>query len=132
MDFNFNNENDPWEFGLDMDDSDLHLTPVLRSSRSTRVEPSPLTSNPFRIIPGLAVIVQLSSSTRVEPSSSTPNPVKIIPGDGDGDGDYGKDIIVGIAMILANISVFTPKPSKLLASGSNKVVVQKKTIKALS
>ncbi|GJZ79560.1 hypothetical protein Tco_0644397 [Tanacetum coccineum] len=119
---NFNNENDPWEFGLDIDDSDLHLTPVLRSSSSTRVEPSPLTPNPVRIIPGPAGIVQLSSSTRVEPSSSTPNPVRIIPGDGDGDGDYGKDIIVGIAMILANISVFTPKPSKLLASGSNKVV----------
>ncbi|GJZ41988.1 hypothetical protein Tco_0588874 [Tanacetum coccineum] len=80
MAFNFNNENDPWEFGLDIDDSDFHLTPVLCSSRSTRVEPSPLTSNSFRTIPGLAVIVQLSSSTRVEPSFSTPNPVKIIPG----------------------------------------------------
>ncbi|GKC17608.1 hypothetical protein Tco_1014390 [Tanacetum coccineum] len=43
-------------------------------------EPSPLTPNPFRIIPGPAGIVQLSSSTRVEPSSSTPNPVRIIPG----------------------------------------------------
>ncbi|GKE44419.1 GPCR kinase, partial [Tanacetum coccineum] len=29
-----------------------------------------------------------------------------------GDGDYGKDITVGAAMILANVSVFTPKPSK--------------------
>ncbi|GKE07358.1 GPCR kinase [Tanacetum coccineum] len=29
-----------------------------------------------------------------------------------GDGGYGKDIIVGAAMILANVSVFTPKPSK--------------------
>ncbi|GKC93647.1 hypothetical protein Tco_1159089 [Tanacetum coccineum] len=55
---NFNNENDPWEFGLDIDDSDLHLTPVLRSSSSTRVEPSPLTPNPVRIIPGPAGIVQ--------------------------------------------------------------------------
>ncbi|GKD58591.1 serine carboxypeptidase S28 family protein [Tanacetum coccineum] len=73
-------ENDPWEFGLDIDDSDLNLTPVLHSSSSTRVEPYPLTPNPVRIIPGPAGIVQLSSSTRVEPSLSTPNPVRIIPG----------------------------------------------------
>ncbi|GKE88817.1 zf-CCHC domain-containing protein [Tanacetum coccineum] len=80
MDPNFNNENDPWKFGLDINDSDLHLTPVLRSSSSTRVEPSPLTPNPVRIIPDPAGIVQLSSSTRVEPSPSTPNLVRIIPG----------------------------------------------------
>ncbi|GKA04328.1 hypothetical protein Tco_0677109 [Tanacetum coccineum] len=80
MDSNFNNENDPWEFGLDIDDSDLYLTPVLRFSNSTRVEPSPLTPNPVRIIPDHAGIVQLSSSIRVEPSPSTPNPVRIIPG----------------------------------------------------
>ncbi|GJZ65230.1 hypothetical protein Tco_0621926 [Tanacetum coccineum] len=43
MDSNFTNENDPWEYSLDIDDSDLHLTPVLRSSSSAHVEPSPLT-----------------------------------------------------------------------------------------
>ncbi|GJS33967.1 hypothetical protein Tco_0532349 [Tanacetum coccineum] len=43
---NFNNENEPWEFSLDIDDSDLHLTPVIRSSSSTQVEPSPYTPNP--------------------------------------------------------------------------------------
>ncbi|GKD43686.1 hypothetical protein Tco_1268331 [Tanacetum coccineum] len=80
MDSNFNNENDPCEFGLDIDDSDLHLTPVLRSSNSTHVEPSLLTPNSIRIIPGPASIVQLSNSTRVEPSPSTLNPVRIIPG----------------------------------------------------
>ncbi|GJR51035.1 hypothetical protein Tco_1401556 [Tanacetum coccineum] len=79
MDSNFNNENDSWEFGLDIDDSDLYLTSVLRSSNSTRVEPSPSTPNPVRMIPGLSGIVQLSSSIRVEPSPSTPNPVRIIP-----------------------------------------------------
>ncbi|GJX33279.1 hypothetical protein Tco_0243134 [Tanacetum coccineum] len=78
MDSNFNNENEPWEFSLDIDDSDLQLTPVVRSYSSTHVEPSPL--NPVTIIPGPAGIVQLSSSTRVEPSSSTSNPVRIIPG----------------------------------------------------
>nr|GEV68357.1 hypothetical protein [Tanacetum cinerariifolium] len=65
---------------LDIDDSDLHLTHVLRSSSSARVEPSPYTPNPVTIIPGPAGIVQLSSSTSVDPSSSTPNSVRIIPG----------------------------------------------------
>ncbi|GJT22385.1 zf-CCHC domain-containing protein [Tanacetum coccineum] len=58
MDSNLNNENDPWELSLDIDDSDLHLTPVLRPSSSTRVEPSPSTPNTDRIIPGPAGIVQ--------------------------------------------------------------------------
>ncbi|GJU09872.1 hypothetical protein Tco_1132268 [Tanacetum coccineum] len=56
MDSNFNNENDPWEYSLDIDDLDLHLTPVLRPSSSTRVEPSPSTPNPVRILPGPAGI----------------------------------------------------------------------------
>nr|GEW39719.1 hypothetical protein [Tanacetum cinerariifolium] len=80
MDFNFNNKNDPWEYSLDIDDFDIHLTPVVRSSSSTCVEPYPSTPNPFRIIPNAAGIVQLSNSTRVEPSPSTPNLVRIIPG----------------------------------------------------
>ncbi|GJX91421.1 hypothetical protein Tco_0344747 [Tanacetum coccineum] len=54
MDSSFNNENDPWKYSLDIDDSDLHLTPVLCSSSSTYVEPSPSTLNPIRIIPGPA------------------------------------------------------------------------------
>ncbi|GKE17187.1 hypothetical protein Tco_1424764, partial [Tanacetum coccineum] len=58
MDFNLNNENDQWELSLDIDDSDLHLTPVLRPSSSIRVEPSPSTPNPVRIMPGPASIVQ--------------------------------------------------------------------------
>ncbi|GJX11391.1 hypothetical protein Tco_0201250 [Tanacetum coccineum] len=80
MDSNFTNENDPWEYSLDIDDSDLHLTHVLRSSSSAHVEPSPYTPNPVTIIPGPAGVVQLSNSICVEPSSSTPNPVRIIPG----------------------------------------------------
>ncbi|GJY15200.1 hypothetical protein Tco_0385622 [Tanacetum coccineum] len=77
---NFTNENDPWEYSLDIDDSDLNLTYVLRLSSSARDEPSPYTPNPVRIIPGLAGTIQLSSSTCYEPSSSTPNPVRLIPG----------------------------------------------------
>ncbi|GJR23103.1 hypothetical protein Tco_0971630 [Tanacetum coccineum] len=80
MDANFNNETDPWEFGLDIDDSDLHLTSSLRSSNSTHVESSTLIQNPVTIIPGPAGVVQLSSNTRAEPYPSTPNPVRIIPG----------------------------------------------------
>nr|GEU41806.1 hypothetical protein [Tanacetum cinerariifolium] len=80
MDSNFTNENDPWEYSLDIDDSDLHLTHVLRSSSSAHVEPSPYTQNPVTIIPSPAGVVQLSNSICVEPSSSTPNPVRIIPG----------------------------------------------------
>ncbi|GJX86789.1 hypothetical protein Tco_0337563 [Tanacetum coccineum] len=184
MDANFNNETDPWEFGLDVDDSDLHLTPSLRSSNTTHVESSTLIQNPVTIIPGPAGVVQLSSNTRAEPYPSTPNLVRIIPGstgivqqakmlkekvfilDSDGalmsiqkymqkiiedvgededfksgawvcatnyvmafggtvtgclgdmtstimaEGGYGKDITVGTAMILKNVSVFTPKPSE--------------------
>ncbi|GKD53002.1 hypothetical protein Tco_1286389 [Tanacetum coccineum] len=92
MDSNFTNENDPWEYSLDIDDSDLHLTLVLRSSSSAHVEPSSYTPNPVTIIPGPAgvvqlsnsiCVVQLSNSICVEPSSSTPNPVRIIPGPAD-------------------------------------------------
>nr|GFB52244.1 hypothetical protein [Tanacetum cinerariifolium] len=43
---------------LDIDDFDLHLTPVLRPSSSTHVEPFPSTPNPVRIIHGPAGIVQ--------------------------------------------------------------------------
>nr|GEW30500.1 hypothetical protein [Tanacetum cinerariifolium] len=79
MDANSNNKTDPWEFGLDVGDSDLHLTPSLRSSNSTHVESSTLIQNPVTIIPSPAGIVQLSSNTRAEPYPSTPNPVRIIP-----------------------------------------------------
>ncbi|GJR22065.1 hypothetical protein Tco_0970592 [Tanacetum coccineum] len=79
MDSNFTNKNNSWEYSLDIDDSDLHLTHVLCSSSSARVEPSPYTLNSVRIIPDPAGTVQLSSSTCFEPSFSTLNPVRIIP-----------------------------------------------------
>ncbi|GKD26849.1 hypothetical protein Tco_1233063, partial [Tanacetum coccineum] len=79
MDPNFTNENDPWEYSLDIDGSDLNITHVLRSSSSARVEPSPYTPTLVRIIPGPVGTIQVSSSTCFEPSSSTPNPVRIIP-----------------------------------------------------
>ncbi|GJZ42529.1 reverse transcriptase domain-containing protein [Tanacetum coccineum] len=198
MDSNFNNENEPWEFSLDIDDSDLHLTPVVRSSSSTHVEPSPYTPNPVTIIPGPAGIVQqakllkerdillgwdgavmstqeymqkvvedvdedddfnsgawVSATNYVNAfggtvtgclrdidnflkkgkleqvvaivKSCSPNmlgdlnvTLKDLSGTIPGTihykvldvGSYGNDITVGAAMILANVSVFTPKPSQ--------------------
>nr|GEZ91801.1 hypothetical protein [Tanacetum cinerariifolium] len=123
MDADFNNETNPLEFGPNVDDFDLHLTPFLRSSNSTHVESSTLIQNPVTIIPGPAGVVQLSSNTRAEPYPSTPNTVRIIPGPAGtirgtihhkvmGEGGYGNDITVGVAMIIKNVSVFTLKPSK--------------------
>ncbi|GJQ94100.1 probable transmembrane ascorbate ferrireductase 4 [Tanacetum coccineum] len=115
MDSNFNNENDPWEFGLDIDDSDLHLTPVMRSSSSTRVEPSPLTPNPVRIIPEPAGIVQqaklLNEKVFILDSDgalmSTQEYMQKVVEDVGKDDDFKR-----AAMILANVSVFTLGPSK--------------------
>nr|GEW20355.1 hypothetical protein [Tanacetum cinerariifolium] len=75
MDFNFNNDNEPWELSLDIDDSDLHLTPVLRPSGSTHFEPTPLTPNTVRIILGPTSTVQEAT-----PSGYCPNPIRIISG----------------------------------------------------
>ncbi|GKA08962.1 reverse transcriptase domain-containing protein [Tanacetum coccineum] len=180
MDSSFNNENKPWEFSLDIDDSDLHLTPVVRSSSSTHVKPSPSTPNSVRIIPGPTSIVQqakllkeklfilysdealmstqqymqkkfedvgedadfnsgawVSATNYVNAFGGTvtgclgagAKPEKILDlnvtlKDLSGTiprtinykvldvGSYGKDITLGAAMILVNVSVFTLKPSK--------------------
>ncbi|GJS42694.1 reverse transcriptase domain-containing protein [Tanacetum coccineum] len=188
MDSNFNNKNDPWEFSLDIDDSGLRLTPVLHSYSSKSVEPSLLTPNPVRIIPGPSSIVQqaklLKEKKVVEDEdfnsgawvsatnyvianggtvtgclgdidnflkngkleqvvgiakSCSPNVIgdltvtikdllgiiprtihyKVI-----GEGGYGKDITVGAAMILVNVSVFTPKPLKHYLNITKKNVVK--------
>ncbi|GKC79039.1 hypothetical protein Tco_1129813, partial [Tanacetum coccineum] len=154
-DYELNLSIDQWELSLDIDDSDIHLTPVLRSSSSTRVEPSPSTLNLVRITPGPASIVQaakllkqrdillgldgavfgrhqkLSENGKLDQfvaivKSCSPNAIgdltvtmkdlsgtihgtihyKVI-----GDDGYGNDITVGAALILANVSVFSPKPS---------------------
>nr|GEV51276.1 hypothetical protein [Tanacetum cinerariifolium] len=75
MDSNFNNDNEPWELSLDIDDSDLYLTSVLRPSGSTRFKPTPSTQNTAWIIPGPTGTVQQAT-----PSGYCPNPVRIIPG----------------------------------------------------
>nr|GEU66442.1 hypothetical protein [Tanacetum cinerariifolium] len=172
MDSNHNNKNDYWELSLDIDDSDLRLTPVLRPSSSKHVETSPSTQNPVRIIPDPVSIVQAAklvkqrdillgldeavmytqeymkkvvedvdededfksvswvsateytnanggtscSPNMIEDSTMTmknhsgtiPETIhhKVI-----GEGGYENDILVRAALILANVSVFSPKPS---------------------
>ncbi|GJZ93189.1 zf-CCHC domain-containing protein [Tanacetum coccineum] len=171
MDFNLNNENDPMELSLDINDSDLHLTPVMRPSSSTRVEPSPSTPNsvvvrdnivylqvlfkqPSCLNKGIFYLVWMGAVMSTQEymkkvvededfksgawvsatdyvnanggTSCSPNAngdltvtmkdlsgtipetihYKVI-----GDGGYGKDITVGVALILANVSVFSPKSS---------------------
>ncbi|GKE21023.1 hypothetical protein Tco_1432535 [Tanacetum coccineum] len=185
------------ELSLDIDDSDLRLTPVLCPFSSTRVETSLSAQKLVRIIPGPAGIVQqaklmiqrdillgwdgavmtqdymkkvvedvgededfksgpwVSATNYVNDNggivsgcladiknflnsrkldqvvaiikSCSPNVIgdltvtmKDLPGTifGTihhkviGEGGYEKDIIVGAALILANVSVFSPKPSK--------------------
>ncbi|GJZ93138.1 hypothetical protein Tco_1116154 [Tanacetum coccineum] len=60
MDSDLNILDDQWELSLDIDDSDLRLTPVLRPSSSTLVQTPLSTQRPIRIIPGPAGIVQLA------------------------------------------------------------------------
>nr|GEW32036.1 hypothetical protein [Tanacetum cinerariifolium] len=58
MDSNLNNENDEWELSLDIDDSDLRLTPIFSNCSSKHFETSIQTQHTVRIIPGPTGIVQ--------------------------------------------------------------------------
>nr|GFC40035.1 hypothetical protein [Tanacetum cinerariifolium] len=194
MDASFNNENEAWEYSLDIDDSGLHLTPAVRSSNSSHVKPSPYTANPVTIIPGPSGVVYVSSSTRMDMDKivedvgddddfksiawvSATNYVNTFGGTvtgclrdvnnflnngklelvvrivrscspnmlGDlnvtmkdlsgtipgiihhkviGKGGYGKDITVGAAMILTNVSIFSPTPSKYYLNITMRNVVE--------
>ncbi|GJS11650.1 hypothetical protein Tco_0368446 [Tanacetum coccineum] len=53
-----NNQDDHWELSLDIDDSDLRLTPAFRPSSSTHIKTSHSNQNHVKIIPDLAGIVQ--------------------------------------------------------------------------
>ncbi|GKD99359.1 transposase, MuDR, MULE transposase domain protein [Tanacetum coccineum] len=196
------------EFFLTFDrvDIDSNLIPVMRSSSSARVQPSPYTLTPVRIIPSPAGTVQLKENVFIlDPDgalmstqeymqkvvedvgedsdfnsgawisatnyvlstggtvtgclgdinnflkkgklkqvvaivkSCSPNclgdlnvTMKDLSGTARGTvhhklldvGTYGKDIHVGVAMILANVSVFTPKPSKHYLNITKKNVVK--------
>nr|GEX30135.1 hypothetical protein [Tanacetum cinerariifolium] len=137
MDFNLNNENDQWELSFDIDDFDLRLTPVMCPSSSIRVETSPSDQNPVRIIPSPTGIVQVAKLLKQRDiilcldgavmftQEYTEKVVEDVGEDEDfkstipgiihhkvfGEGGYEKDIIVGVVLILANVLVFSPKPS---------------------
>ncbi|GKD38401.1 GPCR kinase [Tanacetum coccineum] len=131
MNFNLNNENDPWEPSLDIDDSETPLTPVSFPLVSTLVEPSPSTLNPYRSKTSPADIKNFLKNRKIDQvvaivRSCSPNAISdltvtmkdlsgIIPETIHykviGDGGYGKNITVGAALILANVSVFSPTPS---------------------
>ncbi|GJY21242.1 transposase, MuDR, MULE transposase domain protein [Tanacetum coccineum] len=123
-----------------INDSDLNITFVLRSSSSARVEPSPYTPTPVRIIPSPAGTAQgkLKQVVAIVKSCS-PNclgdlnvTMKDLSGTVRGTvhhklldvGTYGNDIHVGAAMILANVFVFTPKPSEQYLNITKKNVVK--------
>ncbi|GKD51721.1 hypothetical protein Tco_1280697, partial [Tanacetum coccineum] len=165
-----------WELNLDIDDSDLRLTPILHPCSSTRIKTYTTTQKPVRIILDPAGIVQaamLLKQTNIQDGgegcvmstheytkkvvedvgededfksgswenflkkgkvdqvvaifkSCSPNvtgDLTMILKDLSGtipdtihhkvidDGGYEKDIIVGSALILANVSIFSPKLS---------------------
>nr|GEX50177.1 hypothetical protein [Tanacetum cinerariifolium] len=50
MDSDLNIRDDQWKLSLDIADSDLRLTPILRPSINTRVETSPSTQKPDRVV----------------------------------------------------------------------------------
>ncbi|GJU20035.1 transposase, MuDR, MULE transposase domain protein [Tanacetum coccineum] len=102
MDSNFTNENDPWEYSLDIDDSDLHLTPVMLKSCSPNAlgDLNVTLKDLSGTVPGTIHYKVLDVSS------------------------YEKDITVGAAMILANVSVFTPKPSKHYLNITKRNVVE--------
>ncbi|GKC43059.1 zf-CCHC domain-containing protein [Tanacetum coccineum] len=200
---------DPWEFGLDIDDSDLHLTPVL-TIVLYKVLNHLLNPNPVRIIPGPVCFIQqakllkenvfildsdgalMSSQEYMQrvvedvgkdddfKSGSWVSTTNYVNANGDtvtgclgdiknflknrkldqvvaivkscspnvfgdltvtmkdisctipgtihhkviGDGGYGNDITVGAALILANVSVFTSKPSMHYLNITKKNVVK--------
>ncbi|GKE23225.1 GPCR kinase [Tanacetum coccineum] len=148
MDFDLNIKDDQWELNLNIDDSDIRLTPVLCPSMSTQScdvsEDENFKSGPWvsatdyvnangGIVSGclgdiknflnsgkldqVVAIIKFCSPnvigdlimTMKDLSGTIPGTIhhKVI-----GEGGYGKDIIVRSALILANVSVFSLKPSK--------------------
>ncbi|GJW17601.1 transposase, MuDR, MULE transposase domain protein [Tanacetum coccineum] len=129
---NLNNKNGQWELSLDIDDLDLRLTPVLRPSSSTLVQTPLSTQRPAGIIPDpaggikkflnkgkldqvVAIVKSCSSNaigdltvTMKDLSGTIPKTIhhKVI-----GEGGYENDITVGAALILVNVSIFSPKLS---------------------
>nr|GEW55039.1 hypothetical protein [Tanacetum cinerariifolium] len=97
------------KLNLDIDDSDLRLTPVLYTCSSTCIETSTTTQKPVRIIPRHADIVQVAKLLKqmdILLGCTIPGTIhhKVV-----NEGGYGKDITVEVALILAYVSIFSPK-----------------------
>nr|GEW89716.1 hypothetical protein [Tanacetum cinerariifolium] len=138
MDSDLNIQDDQWKLSLDIDDSDLRLTPVLSKLRkqsnihegggdsvlSTQEYMKKVVEDVGDIKkflnngkPDQVVAIAKSCSLNVigdltvimkDLSGTIPETIhhKVID-----EGGYEKDITVGAALILANVSVFSPKPS---------------------
>nr|GEZ87099.1 transposase, MuDR, MULE transposase domain protein [Tanacetum cinerariifolium] len=180
MDYNFDNENEPWELSLDIDDSDLQLTHIrakLLKEKLFILDPDGalmstqeymqkfvedvgedadfnggtwVSATNYVIAFGgtvtgcvedidnflkkgkLEQVVAIVKScypnalgdlnvTLKDVSSTVPRTIhyKVLD-----VGSYGKVITLGVAMILANVSVFTPKPSEHYLNITKRNVVE--------
>ncbi|GKC09823.1 hypothetical protein Tco_1001433 [Tanacetum coccineum] len=133
MDSDLNNQNDQWKLNLDIDDSDIRLTHVLRPYgeegcvMSTQeymkevvedvgrdkdfkyglwVSATDYVNSNGGISCSSNVIIDLTVTLK-DLSVTIPGTIhhKVIDESG-----YGKDITVGVALILDNVSIFSPKP----------------------
>ncbi|GJS18591.1 hypothetical protein Tco_0413063 [Tanacetum coccineum] len=141
MDSDLNNQNGQWELNLDIDDSDIRLTPVLRPCSSTHIqdggEGCVMSTQEYmkKVVEDVGEDEDFKSGSWVSDTdyvnanggiSCSPNVIgditvtmKDLLGTIPGtihhkvidEGGYGKDITVGAVLILANVSVFSPKPS---------------------
>nr|GEW38921.1 retrovirus-related Pol polyprotein from transposon TNT 1-94 [Tanacetum cinerariifolium] len=142
IDSDLNNQDDQWELSLDIDDSDLRLTPALRIVQSTKlikqrdiilgldgvvmstqeytqIVVEDVDINNFlkneKLEQVVAIVKSCSSNVIDDLTVTMKDLFGTIPGTIHykviGEGGYENDITVGAALILANVLVFSPKPS---------------------
>nr|GEV06976.1 reverse transcriptase domain-containing protein [Tanacetum cinerariifolium] len=133
MDSNFNNENVPWEFSLDIDDSDLCLIPQTKLLTEKVFildsEGALMSTQEYmqKVVKDVGEDEDFNCGAWVNETNYVIAHGGTIPGTIHykviGKGGNGKDITVGAAMILVNVFVFTPKPSKHYLNITKKNVV---------
>ncbi|GJR34659.1 hypothetical protein Tco_1210343 [Tanacetum coccineum] len=139
MNLDLKNQNDQWELNLDTDGFDLRLTPVLRPCSNTRdcgegyvmstqeyikkVVEDVGEGEDFKSRSWVRETKYVNANGGISCTSNVIGDLVVTLKDLSGtipdtihhkvidEGGYGKDIIVGSALILDNVSVFTPKPS---------------------
>ncbi|GKC34500.1 transposase, MuDR, MULE transposase domain protein [Tanacetum coccineum] len=139
MDSNFTNENDPWEYSLDIDDSDLHLTPRAWVSATNYLNAFGGTVTGSlgdidnflkkgKLKQVVAIVKSCSPNALGDLNVTLKDLSDTVPGTIHYKvldvGSYEKDITVGAARILVNVSVFTPKPSKHYLNITKRNVVE--------